>query len=135
MILGVQIFFPEASNELVPASGMGNADSEMSTDEPSNPNEIARSYIVLRPIPHGSKLGNGPIGDGGHNRLIALPKKVLPKSPKDRFMSFVEKTNASLDEIKSNFGASEYATKTAGTRHTPPMAPLGEGVYAITSSG
>ena len=104
-------------------------------DEPSSPNETARSYIVLRPMPHGSKLGDGPIGDDGNNRLLALPKKVLPKSPRDRFMSFVEKAKVSLDEIKTNFGASDYATKTAGTRHTPPMAPLGEGVYAITSTG
>ena len=50
-------------------------------------------------------------------------------------MSFVEKANASLDEIKTNFGASDYATKTSGTRHSPPMAPLGEGVYAIISNG
>ena len=104
-------------------------------DEPSKPDEIARSYFVLRPLPHGSKLGDGPIGDGGNNRLLALPKKVLPKSPKDRFMSFVEKANASMDEIKTNFGASDYATKTSGTRHSPPMAPLGEGVYAIISNG
>ena len=104
-------------------------------DEPSKPDEIARSYIVLRPLPHGAKLGDGPIGDGGNNRLLALPKKVLPKSPKDRFMSFVEKANASMDEIKTNFGASDYATKTSGTRHSPPMAPLGEGVYAIISNG
>ena len=104
-------------------------------DEPSSPNEIARSYIVLRPMPHGSKLGDGPIGDDGNNRLLALPKKVLPKSPRDRFMSFVEKAKVSLDEIKTNFGASDYVTKTVGTRHTPPMAPLGEGVYAITSTG
>lgn len=104
-------------------------------DEPSSPDDIARSYIVLRPIPHGSKLGEGPIGDGGNNRLLALPKKVLPKSPRDRFMSFVEKAKVSLDDIKTNFGASDYATKTSGTRHTPPMAPLGEGVYAITSTG
>ena len=104
-------------------------------DEPSSTDEIARSYIVLRPIPHGSKLGEGPIGDEGNNRLLALPKKVLPKGPKDRFMSFVEKAKVSLDDIKTNFGASEYATKTAGTRHTPPMAPIGEGVYAITSTG
>lgn len=52
-------------------------------DEPSKPDEIARSYIILRPVPHGAKLGEGPIGDGGKNRMLALPKKVLPKSPKD----------------------------------------------------
>ena len=50
-------------------------------------------------------------------------------------MSYVEKAKTTLDDIKANFGASDYATKTAGTRHTPPMAPLGEGVYAIISTG
>ena len=104
-------------------------------DEPSSPDEIARSYIVLRPIPHGAKLGEGPIGDEGRNRLLALPKKVLPKSPKDRFMTFVEKAMVSLEDLKTSMGSSDYATKTAGTRHAPAMAPLAEGVYAITSTG
>jgi len=104
-------------------------------DEPSKPDEIARSYIIMRPIPHGSKLGEGPIGDAGHNRLLALPKKVLPKSSKDRFMTFVEKANVSLEDLKTNMGASDYTTKTVGTRHSPAMAPLAEGVYAITSTG
>ncbi|KAL8830165.1 MAG: hypothetical protein Q9191_001587 [Dirinaria sp. TL-2023a] len=104
-------------------------------DEPSNPDEIARSYIVLRPMPHGAKLGEGPIGDEGQNRLLALPKKVLPKSPKDRFMTFVEKAKVGLEDLRASMGSSDYATKTAGTRHTPAMAPLAEGVYAITSTG
>ncbi len=30
---------------------------------------------------------------------------------------------------------SEYATKTQGTSHVPPVTPLAEGVYAITSTG
>lgn len=104
-------------------------------DEPSDVDELARSYIVLRPIPHGAKLGEGPIGDDGSYRLLALPKKVLPASPKDRFMVFVEKANVALEEIKSTLGASDYATKTLGTRHTPSATPIGEGVYAITSTG
>ena len=104
-------------------------------DEPSNVDDVARSYIVLRPIPHGSKLGDGPIGDAGTNRLLALPKKVLPTSPKDRFMIFVEKAKASMEDIKSSFASSDYATKTAGTRHTPAATPIGEGVYAITTTG
>ena len=66
--------------------------------EPSKVNDIARSYIVLRPIPHGAKLGEGPIGDVGNVRMLALPKKVLPVSPKDRFMTFVEKANASMED-------------------------------------
>ena len=104
-------------------------------NEPSDVNDIARSYIVLRPLPHGAKLGEGPIGDAGSNRMLALPKKVLPVSPKDRFMTFVEKTKISMDDIKSQLSSSDYSTKTAGTRHTPAAAPIGEGVYAITQTG
>ena len=104
-------------------------------DEPSSPTEIARSYIILRPIPHSSALGDGPIGDAKNVRLLALPKKVLPFSPKDRFMVFVEKAAATMDDIKSTLSSSDYATKTAGPRHTPAAAPIGEGVYAITSTG
>lgn len=104
-------------------------------EEPSNVGDIARSYIVLRPIPHGAKIGNGPIEDAGMNRLLALPKKVLPNTSKDRFMVFVEKANASLEEIKSSLRASDYLTKTAGARHTPSATPVGEGVYAIIKAG
>lgn len=104
-------------------------------EEPSNVDDIARSYIVLRPIPHGAKIGNGPIEDAGMNRLLALPKKVLPNTSKDRFMVFVEKANATLEEIKSSLGASDYLTKTAGARHTPSATPVGEGVYAIIKAG
>ncbi|KAL8855341.1 MAG: hypothetical protein Q9178_008013 [Gyalolechia marmorata] len=104
-------------------------------NKPSDVNDIARSYIILRPLPHGAKLGDGPISDAGHNRMLALPKKVLPVSPKDRFMTFVEKTNVTMEEIKNSLSASDYMTKTAGSRHTPATAPIGEGVYAITSTG
>ena len=104
-------------------------------NEPSDVNDIARSYIVLRPLPHGAKLGEGPIGDAGSNRMLALPKKVLPVSPKDRFMTFVEKTKIGMDDIKSQLSSSDYSTKTAGTRHTPAAAPIGEGIYAITQTG
>lgn len=104
-------------------------------DEPNDVNDIARSYIVLRPLPQGAKLGDGPIGDAGNNRMLALPKKVLPVSPKDRFMIFVEKANISMDDIKSQLSSSDYTTKTAGARHTPSATPIGEGVYAITQTG
>ena len=48
--------------------------------------DIARSYIVLRPLPLGAKLGEGPLEETHNNRLLALPKKVLPVSHRDRFM-------------------------------------------------
>lgn len=105
-------------------------------DEPSEVGDLARSYIVLRPLPHGAKLGEGAIGDAGNYRLLALPKKVLPKSPRDRFMIFVEKANTTIDDIKNNhLTSSDYETKTAGTRHTPAATPVAEGVYAITTTG
>ncbi len=104
-------------------------------EEPTDVNDIARSYIVLRPLPQGAKLGDGPIGDAGNNRILALPKKVLPISPKDRFMTFVEKANIGMDDIKSQLSSSDYSTKTVGVRHTPAAAPIGEGVYAITQTG
>ncbi|ORY67529.1 uncharacterized protein BCR38DRAFT_483145 [Pseudomassariella vexata] len=105
-------------------------------DEPSSVDEIARSFIVLRPIGQDAKLGEGTIGDAGNSRLIAIPKKVLPLSGKDKWIAFVEKTNASFSTLKDEFlSASDYATKTAGTRHSPAATPVGEGIYAITTTG
>ncbi|KAL8918469.1 MAG: hypothetical protein Q9172_005410 [Xanthocarpia lactea] len=107
----------------------------VSIDEPSDVNDIARSYIILRPLPHGAKLSDESIGDAGNNRLLALPKKVLPISPKDRFIVFIEKANATINDIKNSLSASDYMTKTAGSRHTPAATLIGEGVYAIISTG
>ena len=55
-------------------------------EKPQGAQDIARSYLVLRPLPLGAKLGEGPLGDVGNCRLLALPKKVLPVSHEDRFM-------------------------------------------------
>lgn len=105
-------------------------------DEPSSVDDLARSYIVLRPIEKDAKLGEGPIGDAGNSRLIAIPKKALPTSGKERWIAFVEKTNASFQTLKEEFlSASDYETKTAGTRHSPAATPVGEGIYAITTTG
>jgi hypothetical protein len=105
-------------------------------DDPSSVEDLARSYIVLRPMPHGAKLGEGSIGDADNCRLLALPKKILPVSGKDRFMVFVEKTQLSFTDLRETFlSGSDYQTKTAGARHTPAATPVGEGVYAITTTG
>lgn len=105
-------------------------------DDPDSPQDLQRSYFVLRPLPPGGKLTDGAIQDVSNNRLIALPKKVWPKSGRDRFMSFVEKAGVSMDTLKEDFfQGSEYSTKTTGTRHTPPVTPIGEGVYAMTYTG
>ncbi|GFP54664.1 hypothetical protein ACSS6W_002501 [Trichoderma asperelloides] len=98
--------------------------------------DIARTFIILRPIAHDAKLSEGPLRDAGNTRILILPKKVLPSSGRERFLSFVEKSGASYDEVKGQFLAGEeYETKTKGTRHTPAATPIGEGVYAITTTG
>ena len=103
---------------------------------PDSPQDLQRSFFVLRPLPHGAKLTDGAIQDVGNNRLIALPKKVWPKSGKDRFMVFVEKAKTTIEAMKEEFfPGSEYSTQTVGTRQTPEVTPLGEGVYALTSTG
>lgn len=105
-------------------------------EDPHSVADIARSYIILRPVPADAKLGDGAVGDAGNSRLCALPKKVLPKSGRDRFLAFVEKASASFTDLKTGFlAASDHTTKTAGTRHTPAATPAGEGVYTITSTG
>ncbi|KAL2258745.1 hypothetical protein VTK26DRAFT_7815 [Humicola hyalothermophila] len=105
-------------------------------DEPSSIEEVARSYIILRPIEKDAKLRSGPIGDAGNSRLCVIPKKVLPQSGRDRWTAFVEKSGASFRQLKDEFlASSDYETKTAGHRHTPAATPVGEGIYAITSTG
>ncbi|KAI0130381.1 hypothetical protein BJ170DRAFT_593893 [Xylariales sp. AK1849] len=105
-------------------------------EDPSGVDDIARSFIILRPIERDAKLGEGTIGDSGNSRLIAIPKKVLPLSGKDRWLAFVEKSHTSFQTLKEDFlSGDDYVTKTAGTRHTPAATPVGEGIYAITTTG
>jgi len=103
---------------------------------PHKTDDIARTYFLLRPLEKDAALGAGPVGDAGNARLLALPKKVLPRSGRERYMAFVEKAGVGFADLRDEFLAgNEYETKTRGTRHTPAAAPAGEGVYAITSTG
>jgi len=104
-------------------------------ETPHTVTDIARSYIVMRPLPNNTSLSAGPIPAAGNARLLVLPKKVLPKSRKDRFTVFVEKGNTSHDELKTFMDSNDYETKTVGTRHTPAATPVAEGVYAVTETG
>jgi hypothetical protein len=102
-------------------------------DDAESVGDLQRTFFVLRPLPTGAKLADGAIPDMKNNRLFALPKKTFPKSHNDRFMSFVEKANTTIQDLKDNFFAgSEYETKTQGTRQVDPVTPVAEGVYAIT---
>ncbi|KAF6825659.1 hypothetical protein CPLU01_10159 [Colletotrichum plurivorum] len=104
-------------------------------DQPEEVDDIARTHIILRPLAPDSKLGDGPIGDAGNTRLLALPKKVLPESGRDRFMAFVEKSGASFAELKEGFLSGADNQTKAGTSHSPAATPVGEGVYVVTSTG
>ncbi|KAI9828166.1 MAG: hypothetical protein M1826_006094 [Phylliscum demangeonii] len=104
-------------------------------EDPQGVQDVARSYIVLRPLPLDAKLGEGPLENAGNLRLLALPKKVLPVSRQDRFMVFVEKAQATIQDLNEVFAGADYETRTLGQRHTPAATPSGEGVYAITSTG
>ena len=110
----------------------------VNVDEPSAVDDIARSFILLRPVDHDTgHLGSGPIGDIAENaRLLAIPKKVLPRTGRDRWIAFVEKAGASSAQLRDEFlSSTDYVTKTVGSRHSPAATPVGEGVYAITSTG
>ncbi|GKT47511.1 uncharacterized protein ColSpa_07692 [Colletotrichum spaethianum] len=107
----------------------------VNTETTEEVDDIARSYLILRPVGTDSKLGDGPIGDAGNTRLLALPKKVLPESGKDRFMVFVEKSGTSFKELKEQFLSGADNETKAGTSHSPSATPAGEGVYVITTTG
>ncbi|KAG5288694.1 hypothetical protein I7I50_02041 [Histoplasma capsulatum G186AR] len=109
--------------------------SKVGVEEPEGIADVARSFIVLRPLPRDVKLGQCTIGDHQNCRLLVLPKKVLPKSSRDRFMGFVEKAHTTMKTIKDSFLASERQTATRGTAYTPAATPIAEGVYAIASKG
>ncbi|KAK8109713.1 hypothetical protein PG999_007850 [Apiospora kogelbergensis] len=139
---GASAVEPEAREGEVPSSILEKGivyfffRGRVGIDDPSGVPDIARTYMILRPVAHDGKLGDGPIGDVGNSRLVAIPKKVLPLSGNDKWLAFVEKVHASFAALKDEFlAASDYETKTAGTRHSPAATPVGEGVYVITSTG
>lgn len=106
-------------------------------DSPDSVSDIQRSFLLMRPLPHGAKLGDGPINTTSKDcRLIAIPKKTLPVSGNERWTGFVEKANISFPELKEDFlKESNYETQTQGTQTTPATTPAAEGVYAITTTG
>ncbi|KHO01371.1 uncharacterized protein MAM_00372 [Metarhizium album ARSEF 1941] len=109
--------------------------ARVGVESPRSIDDIARGYLILRPLPEGVQL-RGALPASATCRLIALPKKRLPAGPRERFMAFVEKSDASYDQLGSEFLKGEvYQTKTAGKRHSPDAMPVGEGVYVITTTG
>ena len=112
----------------------------VNVEDPSSVADLARSYLVLRPLPVDAALST----DGGDAtasateprfRVLAVPKKVLPGSPADRFMLFVDKAQASAEDVKTQvLAGSHYETATSGSRHAPAARPVGAGVYVLVHS-
>ena len=107
----------------------------VNVQSPDSVEDLARSFLILRPLPHGAKLSDGPIGDEKNCRLIAIPKKTLPVSGKDKWTAFVETSNTSFAELKDTWMKSDTYQTQAGERETPAAAPAAECVYAITTTG
>jgi hypothetical protein len=90
-------------------------------EEPHGVQDVARSYIVLRPLETEVTGGEDALDDAGNARLLALPKKMLPKKHGDGFLAFVEKAKCSMKDLREQFSGSEYTTKTSGyVRLFPP---------------
>ncbi|KAG5986413.1 hypothetical protein E4U43_005518 [Claviceps pusilla] len=112
--------------------------ARVNIDTPKKVDDVARSYLVLHPVPRDGRVDeeDAPLASSATSRLIALPKKVLPGTAKDRFLAFVEKVEASPEELRDGLLRGEdYETKTAGRRHRPGAMPVGEGVYVLTGTG
>lgn len=108
---------------------------KVAVDHAESIDDVQRSYIVLRPLPLGTELKDGKIGDRdseGHHRLIAIPKKKLPERGYEKFLTFVEEPKISAADLKNRFlKGSTYMTKSQGERKNSPMEPIGEGIYAL----
>lgn len=99
--------------------------------------DVARSFIVLRPASSETApdVKNGSLGSGATFRLLAVPKKVFPKSGGAKEMGFVEKAHVTLKELQETFIAGkDYESKTHGARTIPEAQLYAKGVYTITTT-
>ncbi|KAI5793796.1 hypothetical protein DFH27DRAFT_567354 [Peziza echinospora] len=98
----------------------------VSVENPQSLQDVQRSYILLRPLPSGAKFksDNPEVGEegspraledaGNNNRLLVVPKKKFPATGShERLLTFVDKANCSIEEIKETvLKGSNYQTKT-----------------------
>lgn len=87
--------------------------ARVNVDDAHGTKDVARSYIVLRSLGNGVKVTEGPLDDAANSRLLALPKKMLPKKHGDGFLAIVEKAACSIRVLQDQLSSSEYATKTS----------------------
>ena len=131
---------PKEREEIVPSNVLEKGiiyfffRPRVNVSEPHGVSDVARSFFVLRPTSMGAVFNeSGPMDEGAKCRLMMLPKKKYPTSPKERDMGFVEKAGVSMKQLQESFLAGEtYETETRGERTVPEAKPYAEGVYAIT---
>lgn len=108
-------------------------------DNPEKPDDVVRSYMILRPIPDEAPLRDGPVADDGiaNSRLISLPMRFFPRAGTERFRGvvFVERANATFAALRDELLTADRDTETAGIRHSPAAIPIGEGMYTLTTTG
>lgn len=100
-------------------------------------NDVARSFIVLRPTPGepASIQSDTSTELGTKFRLLVVPKKVFPTSGRVKEMAFVEKAGINLKELEKDLIAgAEYKTQTYGSRVMPDATLFAKGIYTITSA-
>jgi hypothetical protein len=84
--------------------------------------DVQRLILVLSP--EGSAFA----------RAIAVGRKRLPSSRRDRFWGFVDLVLTHYD-MHAALGAQVYGTKTRGLRHLPAAKPFASGTYDIATHG
>lgn len=83
-------------------------------DEPHGIQDVARTYIVLRPLQSDAKVGEHTLDDTGTSRLLLLPRKALPKKHGDRFVALVDKAACPIKDLQDMFSHSEHPTRRSG---------------------
>lgn len=86
----------------------------VNTTSPTSLADVARTYIILRPLPLSSPLTESTLQQADMVRMLALPKKTLPRNGRDRFLAFVEMGRVGVEEVREKLRGSEYETKTKG---------------------
>lgn len=87
--------------------------------------DVQRFFLLLHPE------------NSRNHRLIIIGKKRLPEANKagQRFWGFVDGVLQTDQQLKEQFAAESYETKTRGDRLLPSMRPAGVGEYQLLRHG
>ncbi|MDP8971440.1 MAG: hypothetical protein M3N52_13265 [Actinomycetota bacterium] len=89
-------------------------------EDPGELDDVQNFFVVLRPR------------GGDRLRLLIVGGKRLPDTGEhERLWGFVQTVASDPEDLREQFRAERYDTRTRGLRHQPAARPAGEGVYAI----